>query len=354
MSAFAKKIETLMREKEIGVVPHALLYPLSRVYGFAMRVRNTCYRANILPSEGLPCHVISVGNITAGGTGKTPVTMFIADFLRKSGKRVAILSRGYKGTNKGIGVVSDGRSVLMGPMEAGDEPYLMASKLAGVPVIVGADRIKTGRFALEKFSPNVLLLDDGFQHIRLKRDINILLMDSKEGFGNGYLLPRGILREPISSIGRADVAMVKGGEAPEKEAGLLLEYSVPAISFSYRPECLFEVGTGARKESGSLKGKKVFALAGIANPESFLSTLKEAGMIVVGSRFFPDHHRYTGADIEALKKEAAAAYAVITTEKDGVKLKGLSGLPIYALSIEVEIEEDKFRNFFGPILKGVF
>ncbi len=247
-----------------------ILSPLSLAYGAGVRLRLFLYGAGILKTKRLPCAVISVGNITAGGTGKTPVTMHIAELLKKRGRRVAILSRGYKRRSKGVCVVSDGKDILLDPLQAGDEPYLMALRLPGVPVIVGEDRVKAGEYLIKRFSPECIVLDDGFQHVRLSRDLNILLVDSKTGLGNDQLLPGGILREPSGGIGRADLILVKDTGLKASEEQRLKGFNLPLLRFHYNVTGAFQLMRKRRLAPARLKGKKVLALAGVANPQSFL------------------------------------------------------------------------------------
>jgi tetraacyldisaccharide 4'-kinase len=182
-----------------------LLYACSQAYELAARLRVKLYETGFLKQQNLQCKVVSIGNITVGGTGKTPVTLHVADLLRRMGYKVAVISRGYGGSaGKKAGIVSDGQEIKMTPEEAGDEPYMISLKLKGIPVIVGRDRVKAGRFAIGEFGSDIIVLDDGFQHLGLRRDLNIVLLDSANPFGNGYLLPRGVLREPLSHLGRAD------------------------------------------------------------------------------------------------------------------------------------------------------
>lgn len=344
-----------MRKQDAGFFGHFVLYPLSVVYGFAVRTRSVLYGLNVLPSYGLPRKVISIGNITVGGTGKTPVTIFLAEFFRKNGKKVAILSRGYKGSAKGAAIVSDGNEVLLSPAESGDEPYLMALRLKGIPVVTCADRVKGGEFIIERFSPDVIILDDAFQHIRLKRDINIALLDSVEGFGGGHLLPRGILREPVSALRRADFALVKGGPPKGREWEALQKYSVPCMSFTYRPSAIYEINSGDEMAASELDGKKVVPLCGIANPSSFLGTLSSLGAKLGQPLIFPDHHAYGEKEISEIEKAAAKTGMVITTEKDGVKLKGRTkGVKVYALRIDAELDHEQFSTYLSPILRGVW
>ncbi len=354
-------IENMMRKERIGVIANLVLTTLSLVYGAGVRLRYLLYKAGVLRRKKLDCRVISVGNITVGGTGKTPTAIFLAAFLKKNGHRPVILSRGYKKTGHG-GVVSDGKALKLGPKEAGDEPYLMASRLPDVPVMAGADRIRSGRIALEKFKPDCIILDDGFQHIRLKRDINILLIDSAQGLGNGLMLPRGILREPVSAIRRADFIMAKGGGLKGPEAELVRKWKIPVIGFDYRTSGLYDIFDNTDKGVGFLKGKKVLAFAGIANPSSFFKTLEGLNATITNTLAFPDHHEYTAYDIEKIRKAkgggggwagGGGADIIVTTEKDGVKLRECikGGPPIFALGVEVVVEdEERFRELLAPAL----
>ena len=194
------------KEKSLGTKILLLpLYLLSVPYQWAVRTRILFYNIGLLKTKRLPCPVISVGNITVGGTGKTPLVMLLARGLKERGIKIAILSRGYKRKKNSDSLVSDGQNLFLSPEAAGDEPYLMANALKGVPILVGKDRFMTGQMALERFGVRGLLLDDGYQHLHLHRDLNILLIDSNVGFGDGHLLPRGILREPLSHLQRADL-----------------------------------------------------------------------------------------------------------------------------------------------------
>ncbi len=356
MSGIARLIEKKMRSEKAGVFWHLLLYPLSLVYEIAVRFRALLYGAGVLNTSRLLCGVISVGNITVGGTGKTPLTLLIAEFLTKKDKRVVVLSRGYKRKGTGVALVSDADGVLLGPDEAGDEPYLLAKRLPGVPVVVGADRVECGRYATDLFKPDFVILDDGFQHLKLKRDLNIILVDGEEGFGNGYLLPRGILREPVEKIDRADAAFVKGKVLKQEANAELARHFIPALHFTYRPSYVYDLATGARKKVEFLRDKTVVAVAGLAKPESFFRTLDELGATLTKKLAFPDHHHYPESDLVLIREEAGKASMVVTTEKDGVKLKGLfAGLPVYCLAIDAVFEDKDrrdFENLFTPLLKG--
>ncbi len=353
-----RAIEKMMHKERIGAIPHLVLTALSFIYGAGVRSRYLLYRAGVFKKRKLGCKVISVGNITVGGTGKTPVSILLATILKKNGYRPVILSRGYKKTGPG-GIVSDGTALKLGPREAGDEPYLMASLLPGVPVIAGADRFKSGQIALEKFRPDCIILDDGFQHMRLKRDLNILLIDGAVGLGNGFMLPRGPLREPAEAIKRADLIMVKGGSLNGPEAELVREWNIPVMGFDYRATGLYDMFDNKDRGVACLKGKKVLAFAGVANPASFLRTLEDLGARIMNTITFPDHHDYTASDIEKIReaKGAGGADIIVTTEKDGVKLKehieGGGGPQVFALGVEAVIgDEEGLKRLLAPVLAG--
>jgi tetraacyldisaccharide 4'-kinase len=354
-----KTVRRWMGEEKIGLAPHAFLYGLSIVYGAAVNLRLFLYNSGVLKKEKLPCKVISVGNITVGGSGKTPMTMHLARVLKEMGLRVVILSRGYKRVGRGSAVVSDGEKTFLGPEEAGDEPYLMARRLEGIPVIVGKDRVKSGLHAVRNFSPDVIVLDDGFQHIRLLRDLDILLVDSKQGFGNSFLLPRGILREPVGAMERAELVMVKG-EGGAFDEPFIKVLKKPVKRFTYRPTGVFDLTSNEKKETYCLNKKRVIALSGIADPGSFSKTLEGAGAVIIKTLAYPDHHKYTAFDIHRIIEEAdgAAADLVVTTEKDAFKLRPyralLSAITISALSIEVSTEDLKgmVNEKLGPFIKG--
>ncbi len=353
-----KKIEKWINMENSGAIK-AVLYPLSLLYGAGVGARLAMYRAGVLKQKKIPAIVISVGNITAGGSGKTPMTVLLARFLRDRGEKAAVVSRGYKGTAKGVSVVSDGEKVFMGPAPAGDEPFLMARLLKGVPVVVGADRVKAALFCVKNFAARVIILDDGFQHIRLCRDLNILLVDAGAGFGNMRLLPRGPLREPIDGIKRADLVMVKGGPPGERESGIIRRYGKPVLGFFYKPVGIIDIIKKSVLSPEEFRGKKILAVAGIARPEGFLKTLKGVGVDIVATVFHPDHYTYKPGDIDDMKKtlETTGADAVITTEKDGVKLEGFlskaKGLRVYALSVEAVMEDPAaLERVIAPLLEG--
>jgi tetraacyldisaccharide 4'-kinase len=355
------RIESFLYEKEKSFWTKVLLVPLyllSFPYLWAVQAKTLSYTTGLRKPKHLPCPVISVGNITVGGTGKTPLVMAIATELMKRGIPVAILSRGYKRKKTSAPLVSDGRTIFLSQEESGDEPFLMAKSLKDTPIIVGKDRFTNGQMAFQRFGIRGLLLDDGYQHLQLHRDLNILLIDSVIGFGDYHLLPRGILREPLSYLRRAHLVLFTKVENPEAcqslETILREVHPSPQIFHShYEPVGL--IGPGSeREELHSMQGKRILAVSGIANPNYFSSLLKKCGMKILGEMLFPDHHLYTSEDLNSIQKEANGVDRIITTEKDMVKLMELDirNRPIRALRIEMKIwEEEEFYQKIMEVLR---
>ncbi|MHB9097458.1 MAG: tetraacyldisaccharide 4'-kinase [Syntrophales bacterium] len=303
-----------------GVI-RACLRLLSLPYRNAVAARNRLYDRGLLRQEKLPCPVISVGNLTVGGTGKTPTVILLATMLREKGRRPAVLSRGYGGSTQArVNTVSDGKRILTGWRQSGDEPVLIARAVPGVPVLTGPRRILTGRVAMERFGADVLILDDAFQHRALFRDLDIVMLDAARPFGNGSLLPRGPLREPQEALRRAHLLIWTGGT--EREPSPQGIPPLPAFRGLHQPRELVEAATGRVLPLTELRGVKVCAFAGIGSPEAFRQSLTASGAQVVAFQAFPDHHPYISADLEALRSWAGkcGAERIVTTEKDGVRL----------------------------------
>ncbi len=350
----------------------SLLTLLSHIYRLIWGIRKWFYHTGILRTRKLPCPVICVGNLTTGGTGKTPAVIAITGIINKmgmprrktnvchpeldSGSQIAVLSRGYKRKSTvPILVVSDGKSILATPEESGDEPYLIASSVKNIRVVVGANRYKSGIHSVTHTGANIFILDDGYQHIQLHRDINILLIDASNPFGNGHMLPRGILREPLNGISRAHCVIVtRANEAAKGSiAAIVRKYNPDAPLFyaSYKADDITDPD-GLSYGVDTLYGKKVFIFSGIANPESFRKSVENIGGTVVGESSYPDHYWYSNDDLRAIIKDASdlSAEAVITTTKDAVRLHGLSlydktggEVKLLILHVEMIIEEGFMR-----------
>lgn len=330
----------------------ALLRPLSPFYALAMRLRAYGYHNGLFARIRLPVPVISVGNLTLGGTGKTPLVIHIAKALQGMGLRPAVLSRGYKGRARGpVNVVSDGKQVLLDAASAGDEARLLASVLPGVPVITGAKRAVTGDYAVRSLQANVLLLDDGFQHLAVERDLDLVLFRANTLLGSGWVFPGGELREPMSALGRAQAFVITDVDPQSQERVLAFREFLrqrhprtPVFLSEYVPDAVVSLGADAVIPLDRARESSVFAACAIANPESFQQTLIAAGFSVCGFAAFADHHAFSMADVKGLvsKAKRAGACSIIVTEKDYVKLEGYAGhigLPLWVLRMRAKVEE---------------
>lgn len=334
-----------MNDKRQGVAAGAIKLFLSLIslcYYFGAGFIKFLYRVGILRSYRPACKVISVGNITLGGTGKTPLVLALAKRLKDSGKRAVILSRGYKGDR--------GTS---------DEVELLKKRLPDVPVIVGRDRIKTARQAVESLGADVILLDDGFQHWRLKRDLDIVTLDINNPFGNGRMIPRGILREPLSSLKRADIFVLtkvgSEGDSIAKAQGLkarlgVINADAAVFTSSYIPSRLTDIAGGEEFGLSEIENKKIALVCAVGEPESFEETARSLGADIALRFFFMDHHKYTGEELGAIIKECGekGIDIILTTEKDVPKLDIGHGplangakIKFLALGIEMKIDNEE-------------
>lgn len=317
------------QEKRLGPWSPALAF-FSAFYRVGVSLRLRAYRAGLLKKKSLGGFVVSIGNLTTGGTGKTPAVMMLASWARAKGYRVAVLSRGYGGRYKSkVLEASDLNGVKTDAREAGDEPYLLAKNLPGVPVILSRRRFLAGSFAREKFGADFFILDDGFQHLELERDLDMVLIDARRPFGNGRLLPRGPLREPLQQLRRADALIVT--RYVEKEApitgkpGFLKARfpGIPVFFADHRPDKLVFPHSNVIHEPGFLTGKRVIGFSGIARPELFEETLRDLGADLAFHKAFADHFPISPSDIQSLltiKKRTGAEY-ILTTEKDWVRIE---------------------------------
>lgn len=325
------------------------------------------YRAkklyDISRQRRLPSSVISIGNITVGGTGKTPLVMAVAREALKRGLNPCVLTRGYKGSLEGPCLVSKGYGALLTEKEAGDEPVLMAEKLSRVPIVKAADRYEAGVFAIEELNPLIpflFILDDGFQHFRLYRDKDILLINALNPFGNEKLLPVGILREPLRQIKRADVIVITNSpsedsskEQPKDLISEIKRYNPSSpLFFGYHMASYVRKASGEKFPIEMLYDKNIYAFCGIGEPESFLNTLNLSGLRLKGFRQYRDHYRFKSKDIKVIEREAKRCDSewLITTEKDIIRLRGI-GLPDNLVTAGIEFKIDS--GFYAEVFKGL-
>ncbi len=323
-----------------------LLFPLSIIYGIIIWVRNKLYDIKIFRSLKIDnCKLISVGNISIGGTGKTPVIKFLAIYLSQMGFKVAILSRGYRRSSKDTVIVSDGKQILVGLENAGDEPLLLAQQLKNIPIVVESDRNKGALIIQEKFQSDIILLDDAYQHRRLHRDFDIVLVDASVGFGRGLLLPAGFLREPIKNLKRADLIWFTRIDQSKNLENLISQVrgysSSPMIKSKHCAIEIIHTNTGNRYQLSYLNQKKVLLFSGIANPTSFEKMVTALGGKVVFHLKFSDHYQYKQTDINRVINRARDINAdlILTTEKDFVRIMNLieNITNIFYLTIEIRI-----------------
>jgi tetraacyldisaccharide 4'-kinase len=327
--------------------------PLSPVYSAAMRLRAFLYAQGIFTQHRFPALVISVGNLTLGGTGKTPLVQYITKKLLQYGLKPAILSRGYGGRARArINIVSDGRNILLDAASSGDEPRLLAENLPGVPVLTGNKRTMTGRHAVNKLGANVLVLDDGFQHLRVQRDIDLVLFHADTLLSTNRVLPGGDLREPPTALQRAHGYIITGLTPDNSKRAQTFQQVLkhqfpdkPIFTAHYQPAAVLKKGLAQSVSiipALEMVGVPVCGFCGIANPESFEQLLIQGEYNIVGFHTFRDHHPYAKQDIQELSEHARkiGAAALITTAKDFVKLKPLfpSDVPILSLEIETNID----------------
>jgi tetraacyldisaccharide 4'-kinase len=367
MSQWIENLEQLAIDVILGrrrgvraAILRGILYGLSFVYELAVQVRLYLYRKRVFRERTLGCLVISIGNLTVGGTGKTPVVEKFARALQTGGRRVAILSRGYKSVprskrswpdrllRKDVDpprIVSDGKSLLLDSLTAGDEPYMLAHNLKNVIVLVDKNRVKSGLFAIDKWKADTLLLDDGLQYLHLKHRLDIVLVDRQAPFGNEFLLPRGTLREPPRNLRRASYIFItkNTGEPNDALIARIRRYNRTAeiIECAHKPLYLQNIVTGEQAPLQRLRDTYIGSLCGIAAPESFEEGLRKLGARIELAKRYIDHHRYSETELQSFINRCIRRdlEMIVTTEKDAVRMPRLGKIevPIYFLRVEIEI-----------------
>jgi tetraacyldisaccharide 4'-kinase len=326
--------------------PDRLLAPLETTYRGLVAARAGLYRHGLLRARTLDCAVVSVGNLTVGGTGKTPAVELAVQTLADLGHRPAVVSRGYRRRSRGLQIVADTASIRLEPEEAGDEPFLLARRLPGVPVVVAASRHAAARLACERFGVTAVVLDDGLQHRTLAKNLEIVMVRASRPWGNGHLLPRGPLREPLSALRHADLVVATTGAAEEdldavRAAVARHAPGVPVLAARATPVECWEARGMRQRPLGDLAGQRLLAFAGIAAPRAFAATLDELRVEVAGWAPLADHHWYSQDELRRLDARAAqlGAAGLVTTEKDWVRLRTLSlpERPLYVVGIRLDL-----------------
>jgi tetraacyldisaccharide 4'-kinase len=320
-------------------IGQSLLWPLTLPYGAVSRLKARAYKKGLLRQQRLHGAVISVGNLTTGGTGKTPMVLWLAERLLAEGKKAGILTRGYRGETSLIGSTAD-------------EVQLLQRRLGDrVAFGIGADRFARGS-ELARRGTDWFILDDGFQHLQLARDVDIVLIDATNPFGGGHLLPAGRLREPKSALSRADIIVItRSGHAPAIEAAIRRESRAPIFYAGVRLDSVMPWRAENAREIADVQRKKLFAFCGIGNPSAFVANLREWGFQIVAERFFPDHHRYTLEDVQVIESEArlAAADALICTEKDIFNLANAQFQSFDVSYCRISLHLDRTEEFWRAI-----
>jgi tetraacyldisaccharide 4'-kinase len=378
MDSLSKRIEMLMKEDAATrpyspIFPGSILKGMSVAYGLGVALRSRLYASGVFGTKTLPCKVISIGNITVGGTGKTPMSIDVTQRVQQMGYRVAVISRGYRGGAENTGgIVSDGRTAQMGPEDAGDEAFMMATTLQGAPVMVGRDRFQSGMLVVNEFNPDVIVLDDGFQHIKLNRNINLVLLDYQRPLGNGFLLPRGILREPPTALRRADALIltrcVPGTPDPSHA---LRRYcgNLPVFRSVHQPyvcrvvsgnrpvlQPFARISSGVesdRENLNRLKGRRAFCFSGIADNDNFRKTVEDLCCDISGFADFSDHHPFSDKDLAGIAEaaEKTGSDIILTTEKDYVRIQQTFSWPVDLVVLGICISFDDGGNAFDAFIQ---
>ena len=347
-----------------------ILKVFSCLFALVVSFRYFLYRTGLLRRFPLGIQVISIGNVTAGGTGKTPVTEIFARTLAAQGRKVAILSRGYRRKEAPWWrrmftqviepplVVSDGKHILLDAATGGDEPYMLASNLPGVAVVVDRNRVKAGRYAIKRLGCDTIILDDGFQYQRLKHSVEVVLVDSTNPFGNGNMLPRGILREPARHLKRADIIFLtkcSGDVSAARDEIRRYNKTAEIVECNHAPKVLKDVWSREEYPLDWLRGKTLCTLSGIASPKGFENSLRRLGSKVVWCERYADHHRYESSEVlYALNRTAdMGADALVTTEKDAVRFPRFETTPVKCLYLRIAIEILRGRENFTQIINRI-
>jgi tetraacyldisaccharide 4'-kinase len=346
-------------EGDSGPALSAVVRAASHVYSLGVRLRDWGIVRGVVPRYRLPRPVISIGNLHVGGTGKTPLVMTLARLLGERGYDIAVLSRGYgRDTRKAIRAVADGESVLCSVREAGDEPFMLAQRRTGAGIWVGSDRYRAGLSACRMRCPDLFVLDDGFQHRRLHRDLDIVVLPVPGLFGNGKVLPAGPLREPPDALKRAHVALIRTYKSPgeTRKARDVLASRYPHLAVAvgnYHPLDFWQLSSGRQIALEAVRGKKVALVCGIGHPKGFRGSVEALGAEIMGALSFPDHYWYTPRDIGHIRHTLSEVDLLVTTEKDAWKLidAGLNEEQVWVLRMDLDLTPgDKVVDLLEAVL----
>ena len=334
-----------------------LFYPLSLIYYISINIWGLLYKIKVLKTKSLPCKVISVGNITVGGSGKTPTVQYLSKLLQSKGKKVGIISRGYGRKSKNTIIVTDGKIKPKSWENFGDEPYMLAKNLEGIPIIVGESRYEAGIKMIAKFNPDIIIMDDGFQHISLHRDLDIVLINSKDTKKSHRLIPLGLLREPLSNLSRADLVIFtktniyKPSQYQEK---IKKKIKCPIINNKIEIDNTLIDKNGESHDLKIINSKNIYIFSGLGDQESFKKIMGKTGAIIVGHDKYQDHYIYKKNDLKNIEKNAKEKNAsfIITTEKDILKkINYNKNMKLYYVKIKMVFEpENILRKYIEKII----
>ncbi|PYM17042.1 MAG: tetraacyldisaccharide 4'-kinase [Candidatus Rokuibacteriota bacterium] len=354
----------LLQGWESGFSPTgaAVLGAVSGGYRRLLDVREWLYARGVVRSRAVGCPVVSVGNLTLGGTGKTPATLLAVETLVGLGHRPGVVSRGYGRRTGSVQVVADTASIRLDAEDAGDEPFLLARRLPGVPVVVGPNRYDAARFTVSRFDATVIVLDDAFQHRTLVKDLEIVMVRAVNPWGNRRLLPGGPLREPLVALKRAHLVIATGAAnvgAAEEVARTVREYApgVPVIAAAYAPTECWEAARMSPVKPEELVGARLLGFAGIGTPGAFRKTLADLGVVATSFVEFDDHHWYTSRELQTLAERASGVRAdgLVTTEKDWVRFRTLPlpAMPVFVIGVKLEVTagEAEWRAAFEGLCR---
>jgi tetraacyldisaccharide 4'-kinase len=340
--------------------PRPVAAGLAGAYRGMVSAREWLYRRGVLRSQAVGCPVVSIGNLTVGGTGKTPAVELAVQTLKGLGHKPAVVSRGYRRRSRGVQVVADAASIRLEGEDAGDEPFLLARRLPGVPVVVGANRAEAVKLARDRFDVTAIVLDDGFQHRTLRKDLEIVMARARRPWGNGRLFPRGMLREPLSALARADFIVLTNppsSTAAAAAADTIRQHNAraPIMVAHYQVLGARTMPAGREITPTELHGRRLLDFAGLGSPRGFTNTLTAAGVDVAGLVEYPDHYWFDQRDLTELAQHAVSVGAdgLITTEKDWVRLKSLSPPPGILYVLRVRLALDAGRELLVHALEGL-